>query len=294
MQPKLVVHGGAWDWSDEQDAPKSEALVRALEVGQKILMDGGHALDVVEKAVNVLEDEPLFDAGIGSHLNADGMVEMDALIIDGTVRDFGAVAGVQRVRYPISLARRVLDDTPHRLFVGTGADMLAQQLGIPLVPNISLVTPAELDAYRRKQTMSGHDTVGAVALDAQGNIAVATSTGGTPLKMAGRVGDSPLFGAGGYADSRYGGSGATGKGENSMRMLLTKSVVDLLAQGKDAQEASQIVIEEAERFISESMVAVITIDSAGRLGASHSTPKLACGWLDEAGEMKTSMCGGIL
>jgi L-asparaginase / beta-aspartyl-peptidase len=280
MRPALIVHGGAWDWSDSLDEPKRESLRRSLSIGWEILNAGGTALTAVEKAVNCLEDDPLFDAGTGSHLNAEGLVEMDALLIDAQRHDFGAVAGVQRVRYPISLARKVLEETEQNFFVGAGADALAQRVGIEWVPNLSLVSQHELDVFQQRDTSGTADTVGAVAIDAEGNIAVATSTGGTPLKPAGRVGDSPLFGAGGYAHNDFGGASATGQGEHSMRVLLSKHVVDQIAAGHTAQSAAIASLTYVEGVIADSMLGVIVIDKQGRVGAAHTTPKLAHGWID--------------
>jgi beta-aspartyl-peptidase (threonine type) len=288
MKPALIVHGGAWDWPDEQDEPKAKAIKKALQIGWDILQRGGTALDAVEKAINWLEDDPLFDAGTGSHLNAEGIVEMDAIIIDAEKRNFGAVAGVSRVRYPISLARLVLEETEHNFFVGSNADTLAARLGMPLVPNISLVSDAELAAYRRKDISGASDTVGAIALDKYGHLAVGTSTGGTPMKAAGRVGDSPLFGAGGYADE-FGGASATGKGEHAMRVLLSRSVVDEIRHGKDAQAAANESMRYIESVFSPSMVGAIVMDKDGKIGAAHTTPKMAYGWVDEEGNICASM-----
>jgi beta-aspartyl-peptidase (threonine type) len=293
MIPTIIVHGGAGWWADEQDAPKSDYIIEAMKVGCDILNRGGSALDAVEKAVNVLEDAPIFDAGRGSHLNIEGMVQMDAIIIDARTRDFGAVAGVEQVRYPISLARRVMQDTEHKFIVGAGAEKLALQLGIPLVPNMWFVTDEELTNYRNRVASQTYDTVGAVAIDANGNIAAATSTGGTSHKLPGRVGDAPLFGAGGYADNDFGGTSATGVGENSMRILLSKYVVDQIGLGKDAQAASVAGLEYANRFFEDSQLGVITVDKQGRVGAAHTTDKLACGWVDANGNPCASMKGGI-
>lgn len=293
MIPTIIVHGGAGYWPDEFDASKNESIIEAVKVGCDVLNSGGSALDAVEKAVNVLEDVPLFDAGRGSHLNVEGMVQMDAIIIDAVTRDFGAVAGVEQVRYPISLARRVMQDTSHKFIVGTGAEKLAVQLGIPLVPNMWFVTDDELAKYRKRVESGTHDTVGAVAIDKDGNIAVATSTGGTSHKLAGRVGDAPLFGAGGYADNDFGGTSATGVGENSMRILLSKYAVDQIVTGKDAQEASTAAIAYADTVFDDSQLGVITIDKQGRVGAAHSTTKLACGWVDADGQPQASMKEGV-
>lgn len=297
MKPALILHGGSWDWPDDQDAPKKNALREAARIGWDVLQAGGSALDAVEKTVNYLEDFPLFDAGTGSHLNSEGVVEMDALIIDGTARDYGAVAGVTRVQYPISLARKVLEETDHNLFVGPGADKLAASLGVLLVANAQLVTESELAVFQRAQAKlenaDGHDTVGAIALDRHGNVAAATSTGGTPYKPAGRVGDSPLFGAGGYADSAIGGAGVSGKGEHSMRTLLSKYAVDQMGQGLGALQAAQAAIDYIDHIITPSMVGLIVLGADGRLGAAHSTPKMAIGWIDEDGEPRASVRGGL-
>lgn len=289
MKPALIIHGGAWSWSDDQDDPKSHSMKQATEAGWHILKNGGSAIDAVEKAVNILEDAPLFDAGTGSHLNADGVVEMDAIIIDGTTHNFGAVAGVQKVRYPVSLARAVMERTPHNLFVGSGADSLATQLNIPTIPNVMLVTPQELENFLNHDKSGASDTVGAVAIDQRGNIASATSTGGTPQKMAGRVGDSPIFGAGGFADTRYGGASATGRGEQIMRVLLSKYAVDQIEKGMTAQESADQAIRYIQSYFADAHVGVIVLDHAGRIGFAHSTPKIACAWVEESGEVRVAM-----
>lgn len=289
MKPALILHGGAWTWDDGQDAPKAQALQEAARAGWHLLQQGASAIDAVEKAVNVLEDAPLFDAGTGSHLNAEGYVEMDAIIIDGTTHNFGAVAGVQRVRYPVSLARAVMERTPHNLFVGAGADALAKQLGIEIIPNVMLVTPQELENFLKQDTSGASDTVGAIALDMRGNVAAATSTGGTPLKMAGRVGDSPIFGAGGYADTRFGGASATGRGEHIMRVLLSKYAVDRIEAGASAQEAAEQAMAYMGGFFARTMAGIIVLDQQGRVGFAHSSPKIAVAWVDEGGQVQTRM-----
>lgn len=293
--PQLIIHGGAWDWDDALDAPKSDALYKALAIGWRILQDGGNALDAVEKTVNYLEDDPLFDAGTGSHLNADGVVEMDALIIDAETGHFGAVGAVTRVQYPITLARKIMTDTEQQFIVGAGADAMANRLGMSLVPNISLVSEAEQNYFLqgRADQKGGADTVGAIALDSNRQLAVACSTGGTPLKPAGRIGDTPIFGAGGYADKAYGGAAATGRGEHAMRLLLSRYVVDAIRDGKHAQDAAQAAIAYADAQIAHSMLGTIVIDRQGTIGAAHSTPKLACGWIDADGNPQVTMRGGV-
>lgn len=290
-KPAIIVHGGAGNWSDEEDAPKSEALKEAALTGWRILQAGGSALDAVEKATNILEDFPLFDAGIGSFLNQVGEIEMDALIVDGSKPDFGAVAGVKHVQYPISLARKVMTDTAHCFFVGSAADNLARQFGFPFRPNMFFITPAELARFQQNQAVSPTGTVGAVALDKLGNLASATSTGGTPNKIPGRVGDSPIFGAGGYALNGLGAASATGIGENIMRVLLSKYAVDSIPHGNTAQGAVTIAMTHINQFFEDSQAGVILVDAQGNIGAAHSTAKIAIGWVDEDGQAHARMQG---
>lgn len=297
---RIIVHGGAGDWADQWDVPKRESLEQAALLGYAILQAGGSALDAVERATMHLEDDPLFDAGTGSFLNIDGVVEMDAMLIDAATHDFGAVAGVQRVRHPILLARKVMQDTPHNFIVGAGADALAVKFGLEVVPNLALVTDMELSKFRKgrdgeptEDTAQTMDTVGAVALDVQGNLAVATSTGGAPNKLAGRVGDSPVFGAGGYAHNQYGGASATGWGEHSLRTLLSKDIVDQIAAGADAQAAVAAAMRHADALFADSQLGAIVIDKAGRYGAAHTTTKISIAWIDEAGRPHSSIQGGV-
>ena len=305
MTPKLIVHGGAAPWARLEDHPAVlDGMRAAASAGWQKLAGGGSALDAVEAATIVLEDHHLFDAGTGSHLNDQGEVEMDALIADGSRRDFGAVAGLHHIRNPISLARLVMTHTKHRFFIAEGAEALAAEYGIPLVPNLSLVTEAELAFFRanlermKSQTHpdlephGGLDTVGAVALDREGHIASATSTGGSPFKKQGRVGDVPIFGAGGYADDRYGGASSTGIGENIMRHLLSKSVIDRLGWGQeDALNAAINAVEAVASDIPMPEVGVIVIDAAGRLGAAHTTAHMPVAWVDANGKVHAAMEG---
>ncbi|MCU0514948.1 MAG: isoaspartyl peptidase/L-asparaginase [Anaerolineae bacterium] len=297
MKPAMIVHGGAGPWPDAEDSARGQALVDALHTGWRILEAGGTALEAVEKATNILEDFPLFDAGIGSFLNQMGEVEMDALIVDGAALDFGAVAGVKHVRYPISLARRIMTDTPHCFLAGSGADLLARQLGFPVMSNLFFVTEAEFHRFHEKQHAAprpqGTGTVGAVALDTRGNLAAATSTGGVPDKMPGRVGDSPVFGAGGYADNRYGAASATGVGENILRVLLSKYAVDAIAGGMNARAAAAASIDHINSRFQDSQAGLIVVDRDGQVGAAHSTLKISIAWMDADGQPRVSMQGGV-
>lgn len=295
-QPRLILHGGAGPWEKDNHAEVLAGMEAAIAVGWSILQDGGSAMDAVEKATIVLEDHPLFDAGVGSFLNDAGEVEMDALITDGSRRDFGAIAAVKRIHNPITLARIVMTDTNHRFFVADGAERLASSKGMELVPNFTFVTEDEFADFKKRQAerhpeRQGHGTVGAVAIDQHGDIASATSTGGSPHKMQGRVGDVPIFGAGGYADNRYGGASSTGVGENIMRHLLSKNVIDRIKNGLSAGQAANEAVDSVAADIPSPEVGVITLDVYGNLGAAHTTAHMPIAWVDDEGTLRTAMTG---
>ena len=199
MRPSLIVHGGAWDIPDDAIEACKAGCLRALHAGYDVLLNGGHALDAIEASITVLEDDPVFDAGYGSHLNQDGYVECDAMVMDASTLRAGAVAGLRRIRNPIQVARAVLEKCPHMMLMSQGAEQFAFNQGIPLCNPVDLISPAEHEAWERCREDShaaehhrGHEqgTVGAVALDEQGRLYAATSTGGTCCKLPGRVGDS--------------------------------------------------------------------------------------------------------
>jgi beta-aspartyl-peptidase (threonine type) len=237
MKPSLIIHGGAWDIPDEAVEACNSGCRQALDAGWSILSRGASALDAVEAAILVLEDDPVFDAGFGSHLNLDGHVECDAIVMNGETLRSGAVACLQRIRNPIRLARAVLEHCPHMMLVAEGAERFAKDHGIDLCDPADLVSDAEREAWRRcsqdKHAAAhhrGHEqgTVGAVALDSHGKLFAATSTGGTCCKLPGRVGDSPLIGCGCYADSTAGGVSCTGYGEAIMKIVMAKTAAELL------------------------------------------------------------------
>ncbi|MCU0503099.1 MAG: isoaspartyl peptidase/L-asparaginase, partial [Anaerolineae bacterium] len=234
----IIVHGGAWDIPAELQAEHVAGCRAAAEAGWAVLAAGGSALDAVEAAVRVMEDHPVFDAGRGSHLNRDGEVELDAGMMDGRTLMAGAVASVTRIANPISLARRVLHDSEHVFLVGAGAERFAQDAGIPLCRPADLVIERERrlweDGGRTTFGSGAADTVGAVALDGAGNLAVGNSTGGTMYKHPGRVGDTPIIGCGLYADNLSGAAACTGWGEQIMKTVLAKTAVDQIALLGDA------------------------------------------------------------
>jgi beta-aspartyl-peptidase (threonine type) len=270
----LVLHGGSGvieraDLKPEQDRAYRETLARAAEVGAEVLRGGGQALDAVEAAIHVLEDDPLFNAGRGAVFTADGRNELDAAIMDGATLEAGAVAGVTRVKNPISAARAVMARSPHVLLMGDGADAFAAAEGLETVePSYFFVErrwralekqlareglpiplrPAGAVADERQAALA-HDegkrgTVGVVARDARGNVGAGTSTGGTTGKRWGRVGDSPLIGAGTYASNRSAAVSGTGEGEYFIRLGLTREVCALVElKGMPLQAAVDRVIQ---------------------------------------------------
>jgi L-asparaginase / beta-aspartyl-peptidase len=288
--PVLLVHGGAWDIPDDQLEAHRRGVMRAVKAGFSLLKEGGSSLDAVEAAVTLLEDDETFDAGRGSFLTRDGRVQLDALLMDGATLRVGAVACVERLRNPIQAARLVLERSPHVYLVGRGAEEFANQNGMELIENEELVLDRErlrlADAQAREQagipdlTFAGtqlpadsHDTVGAVALDAAGNLAAATSTGGTLNKAPGRVGDSSLIGCGGYADNRSAAASLTGWGEPIMKLVLGKWAVDRVPQLGPEQAAQDAIAYLHARLRGHGGMILLAPD--GRFGIAHNTPSMA-------------------
>jgi beta-aspartyl-peptidase (threonine type) len=278
----MVIHGGAWAIPDDEVEAHTNGVRAALDAGWQLLESGASSLDACEAAIKVLEDDPTFDAGVGSFLNAAGQVEMDAAIMDGRTLHVGAVAALAHVRNPIQLARHILT-TEHVLVVGGGAEEIASKLGLPMCHPLELVVDRELERWRRVQadptfaiadSFRAHDTVGALALDQQGNIAAAISTGGVPNKLPGRVGDAPLVGCGFYADNEIGACCATGLGEAIMRVVLSKGVVDNLGQGASTQSAAQAAIANMARRTGGA-AGCIVLNRDGTIGVAHNTPRMA-------------------
>jgi beta-aspartyl-peptidase (threonine type) len=257
-------------------------------------------VDAVEAAVTKLEDDATFDAGRGSFLTRDGRVQLDALMMDGATLRAGGVACVERLRNPIQAARLVLDKSPHIYFVGQGAEEFAASHGMPLIANSELVLERErvrlADAQAKERAglpdltfagddkspetavppLDSHDTVGAVALDANGNIAAATSTGGTLNKAPGRVGDSSLIGCGCYADNQSAAVSLTGWGEPIMKLVLGKWAVDRVQHGN----SPELVAPEAISYLHKRLGGhggIILLDAQGRYGFAHNTPRMAWG-----------------
>jgi beta-aspartyl-peptidase (threonine type) len=250
MTWRLMVHGGCGAMRPGGLNPDQEEAARlglgaALDAGERILKGGGSALDAVEAAARVLEDDPVFNAGRGSVLNYEGSIDLDAAIMDGATRDAGAVAGVKTIRCPISLARAVMEKTSHVLLSFEGAEEFGREQGFQTVDNAWFET-AERRGQLDKVLGAGgqfdadvkYGTIGVVAVDAAGHVAAATSTGGLTAKRWGRIGDSPLIGAGTFADDRSAAISATGSGEYFIRAVAAHQVADRIRlAGASLQQA---------------------------------------------------------
>jgi len=319
--PVLLIHGGAWAMPDDAVAAHERGIASALAAGWSALSRGGTAVDAVEAAVTIMEDDDTFDAGRGSFLNRDGRVQLDALLMNGADLRTGGVACVERLRNPIQAARLVLEKSPHVYFVGTGAERFATQNGMRLIDNTELIVPRERDrlmAFQRAEaaghpdttfsggsieqlavetevaaalpdelriddpTLHSHDTVGAVALDQYGNLAAGTSTGGTLSKTPGRVGDSSLIGCGCYADNLSAAVSLTGWGEPIMKLVLGKWAVDRVAAGATPQSAASAAIDYLFTRL-DGHGGIILLGPDGQLGIAHNTPRMAWGYATAKG-----------
>ena len=303
-KPVIVVHGGAGNWQPERAQAGLDGVKRASSKGFEVLNNGGSAVDGVMEAVAVMEDDGVFNAGYGSSLNIDGKVEMEASIMDGKTLLAGAAGLLKDIKNPVRLARVVMEKTDHVFVVGNGAEKLAKMFNLE---RRTPVTTLRLEYYekQRKDLLEGKfelpklmelvknnpdlfrlETVGAVALDKDGNVAAATSTGGFPLKLPGRIGDSPLIGSGTYADNQAGACSATGVGEIAIRLALAKTVCNYMENGKEAQDT----VEKAIALVNKRMAAwynamgLIAVDTQGRVGAAHNSPNMC--WAKMTAEMR--------
>lgn len=311
MARAIIVHGGAGLIPPERYDAARGGCRAAAEAGWRVLATGGSALDAVEAAITTLEDDPGFNAGTGGVLTSDGRVQLDCGVMDGTTLNVGAIAGVERIKNPIRVARAVLT-SPHVLLVGAGAEEFASESGFVLCDPRDLITPYQYERWKRgyrpgdgahagaeldvvladaAPTLSAanghnpeaepvhaddakHGTVGAVAIDGAGNIVASASTGGRAGKHLGRVGDSPLPGCGYYAESGIGGISSTGDGEDFIRLLLAKRVADYLSTGLSAQAAATAAI----RLLSERTTGeggLIVLDHNGRVGYARNSATMA-------------------
>jgi len=312
MRYAIAIHGGAGSspsiFTEAQNDRRRASMKQALQIGTDILKNGGSSLDAVEQVLRFLEDDPQFNAGVGAVFNAVGSHELDASIMDGKNLACGAVAGVSIVKNPISLARKVMTDTPHVLLAGPGAEAFAKQSKVPLVQPTHFNTPATLKRWNQRQeklkglnkvsqfdvskqlnafdriTGSYHGTVGCVALDASGDLAAGTSTGGLTGKKFGRVGDSPIVGAGTFASNDTCAVSCTGKGEQFIRHAVA---YDVSARMK---YAGQTVEDAAKQILTKTLNrgdgGIIAVDKAGKITMQYNTGGMACAAADSEGRFE--------
>ncbi|HEY1691082.1 MAG TPA: isoaspartyl peptidase/L-asparaginase [Polyangiaceae bacterium] len=281
----ILVHGGAGDVPAERVARHVEGCRAAALAGAEVLRAGGSALDAVERAVVMLEDDPSFNAGTGACLDEDGRIALDASIMEGSKLRAGAVCAMPPFLHPVSVARAVLDDGQHVLYAGEGAARFAVGRGFTPSTNEAMTTEIARARWEAARSKPGHDgwaggTVGAVARDARGVVAAATSTGGRINKRAGRVGDSPVLGAGNYADDDGGACSLTGDGEAVLRLCLAKSAVDLMRAWTHPEEAARAAIRQMARRLGGTG-GIILVDRDGRLGFARNTKTMTWAALGE-------------
>lgn len=293
----IAIHGGAGviarsQLGEDGGAAYREALAAALDAGYDVLAQGGSSLDAVTTAVRLLEDIPLFNAGKGAVLAHDGSAELDASIMDGSTLQAGAVTGLRHVRNPIDLARRVMEDSPHVMLSGAGAEEFALERGFSLVPNTYFITPTRKRQLERvlqgrtapRNELDGLGTVGAVARDSKGNLAAATSTGGMTNKRWGRIGDSPIIGAGTYANNASCAVSATGHGEYFIRSVVAYDICALMEyRGLSLADAAREVVQGKLRERGGEG-GIIAVDSKGQAVLEFNSPGMFRGLRDSSGQ----------
>lgn len=299
----LAIHGGAGGMTRDkltaaQEAAARHGLEAALAAGSRVLSGGGPAIDAVEAAVRVLEDDPHFNAGRGAALTFDGAIELDAAIMDGTTRRAGAVAGVTRTKNPVTLARKVMERSPHVLLAGSGADQFSVEQGLEQADPAWFATDerrAQLEKMKARtegwfDVDMKYGTVGAVALDSAGRLAAATSTGGVTGKRWGRIGDSPLIGAGSYADDRACAVSATGAGEFFIRECVAHEIgARVRFLGEDLQAAADAVMAETKALGGTG--GVIVTGPGGAIAWSFTTRGMYRGQVSAGGEPLVAIFG---
>jgi len=305
MPIALIAHGGAGNWRPGSETDAIEGMRAAVSRGRAVLRAGGSALDAVCAAVVILEDDPNFNAGTGACLNFDGFCELDASVMESRESRVGAVAALQRVKNPVLVARKVMEETDHVMLAGEGAQKFARVMGFP---DHDPVTPARRADWQEKrrdmdQLLGKHSlkmrrflkdhpeyaggTVGAAAVDGAGYLAAATSTGGVTLKLVGRVGDSPLPGAGNYA-SRHVAASATGTGEYVIRSLAARALSDAMERGATLANALSDVMGKLKRDY-DADVGMIAVDGAGTPLAMHLTRDMPHAFFAGEGEVVARM-----
>jgi len=303
----IAIHGGGGVRPQEEmtpilDAAYREALKASLAAGYDVLKNGGDSVSAVEAAIRVMEDSPLFNAGRGSSYNRDGIIQMDSSIMNGNTSDAGAVAVVQRVRNPITLARAIMEESPHVMMADVGALEFAKSQGLEIMPHHYFHTERKWDSLQRRlqqrteygkspeKTASTGDhpdysafgTVGAVAMDKKGNLAAGTSTGGREGKLHGRIGDSPIIGAGTYANNATLAISSTGLGEYVIRIVAAKDMSDLMEyKGLGMEEAVRTVMRKIHDM--GGSISAVAVDANGHVAMPYSGNGMYRGYVREDG-----------
>ena len=300
----LVIHGGAGNITPanltaEKAAQYKKKLTEVLLHGDSILRAGGTSLDAVEACVRMMEDSPLFNAGKGAVFTAEGKNELDAAIMDGKTGMAGAVTGVTTIRNPISAARAVMEKSEHVMLSGKGAEAFAAEKGLEMVSPEYFFTPERWASYLKAKANADsisaldkkHGTVGCVAVDQQGNLAAATSTGGMMMKKYGRIGDSPVIGAGTYADNSTCAVSATGHGEFFIRNVVAYDVAALMKyKGLSlTQAANQVIMEKLKTM--GGIGGIIAVDNKGNIAMPFNSQGMFRGYIQSGGKMKVAMFG---
>jgi beta-aspartyl-peptidase (threonine type) len=298
----IAIHGGAGvitrgSMSPDEEVAYRADLARALDAGYEVLSSGGTSLDAVATSVRILEDSPLFNAGRGAVFSHDGINELDASIMDGRTLRAGAVTGVRHVRNPVDLARLVMERSQHVLLSGEGAEEFALEQGVELVPRTYFHTERRwqqlqkaLAGDRLSSAEIGYfGTVGAVALDAEGNLAAATSTGGRTDKRWGRIGDAPIVGAGNYADNNACAVSATGSGEHFMRTVLAHEIASLVRyRGLSLEDAARQAVHGTLAAIGGEG-GVIAVDREGNIAMQYNSEGMFRGARDSKGRREIAV-----
>ena len=307
----IVIHGGAGtilkeNMSTKMEQAYREKLAEAVATGHAILKAGGTSQDAVEQTIHVMENSPLFNSGKGAVLTADESIALDASFMDGKTLDAGAIAGVKHIKNPISAAIKVMNNSPHVMLAGAGADQFAVEQGLDTVPESYFITERRLDALKRVQEKEANQnlsfnaveeqyfknqrigTVGCVALDLQGNLAAGTSTGGMTNKKWDRIGDAPIIGAGTYANNASCGVSATGWGEFFIRSVVAHDIAALVEyKNLSIQEASKIVLQKVEDLGGDG--GVVVLDSRGNVAMEFNTPGMYRAHMNASGELNVKI-----
>ena len=302
----IVIHGGAGTILRENMTPEIEAayretLAEAIRVGYTLLKNGASSQEAIEKTIHVMEDSPLFNAGKGAVLTADETIELDASFMNGATLDAGAISGVKTVKHPISAAIKVMENSPHVMLSGQGADQFASEQGLEIVEPSYFFTERRINSLKRVKESEGqtqssaqtalylrnqrYGTVGCVALDAKGNLAAGTSTGGMTNKKWNRIGDAPIIGAGTYANNATCAISATGWGEYFIRSVVAHDISALMEyKGLSIQEASRIVIHEKVAALGGDG-GIVGIDNQGNIAMEMNTPGMYRAHMDSEGTL---------